>query len=314
MTCGAQIDVADFVEKERAAFGHLEPPFLATGRTRERPFLVAEELRLDQCVGQRRAADLHERLLRAQRVVVDCVRDQLLAGARFAANQHRRVRLGHLGHLLVHLPGRSARPDDVREVVALAQFLTEVRVLVNQAAPFLLDEPLHVERLRNHRADDAEKLNAAVEVALRLEPKIDGESAYRCAALEHRHANKAELLLGGIAAPGGAVEQRRLAADAGHHDWLAALDDLSRNAFADAVADGPRAVLESLGGLDVQLAVAQQGEHAPDDAVMADQDREHALHRCLQVEGAGQRLAHLQQSRQAPRVACGGARFGGCNS
>ena len=114
-----QVDVADLVEKQRAALGELEPAFLALLGAGEGALLVAEELRFDQAVGQRRAAHLDERLVRARRVVVDGVRDQLLAGARLAANEHRGVGRGHLRHLLVHLAHRPARADDAREVVAL---------------------------------------------------------------------------------------------------------------------------------------------------------------------------------------------------
>ena len=135
----AEVDVADLVEEERAALGHLEAPLLAGVGAGERALLVAEQLRLDQRVGQRRAAHLDERLLRAQRVVVDGVRDQLLAGARLAADQHGGVGLRDLRHLLVHLPRRPAGADDVREVVALAQLLPQVRVLVEQPPPLLLD-------------------------------------------------------------------------------------------------------------------------------------------------------------------------------
>ena len=128
----AEVDVADLVEKQRAAVGQLEAALLPRLRAGERALLVAEQLGLDQALGQRRAAHLDERLLGAQRVVVDRVRDELLAGARLAADQHRRVRLGDLRDLLVHLAHRSARADDVREVVALAQLLPQVRVLVEQ--------------------------------------------------------------------------------------------------------------------------------------------------------------------------------------
>ena len=58
--------VADFVEEDRAAVGHLELADLLLGRAGERAALVAEELRLDQLFGNRRAVDLHEPLLRAQ--------------------------------------------------------------------------------------------------------------------------------------------------------------------------------------------------------------------------------------------------------
>ena len=83
-TCVARVDVADLVEEQRAALGELEAPFLRACAPVNAPFLVAEQLRFDQAVGQRRAAHLDERLVRAQRVVVDRVRDQLLAGARLA--------------------------------------------------------------------------------------------------------------------------------------------------------------------------------------------------------------------------------------
>ena len=89
---------------------------------------------------------------------MDRVRDQLLAGARLAADQHRGVGPRHLRDLLVDLPHRPAGADDVREVVALAQLLPQVRVLVDQPPPLVLDQPLDLDRLRDHRRDDAEEL------------------------------------------------------------------------------------------------------------------------------------------------------------
>ncbi len=67
----------------------LEASLLPVLRAGERALFVAEQLRLDQRIGQRRAADLDERLLGAQRVVVDRVGDQLLARAGFAAQRAR---------------------------------------------------------------------------------------------------------------------------------------------------------------------------------------------------------------------------------
>ena len=133
-------------------------PFFERVGAGERAFLVAEQLRLDQILRQRRATDFDERLLRARRVVVNGVGDQLLAGARFAAQQHRRVGAGDLRNLLVDLAHRPARADQVREVVALLQLLPQVRVLVDQPLLVGLDQPVHLDRLRDHRSDDAEKL------------------------------------------------------------------------------------------------------------------------------------------------------------
>ena len=74
--------VADFVEEDRAAVGLLELADLLLGRAGERALLVAEQLRLDQLLGNRGAVHLHEPLAAAQAVAVDRARDELLAGRR----------------------------------------------------------------------------------------------------------------------------------------------------------------------------------------------------------------------------------------
>ena len=59
----AEAQIADFVEKQRAAGGQLElalPRFVGVG---ERPFLVAEQLAFGQRLGNGRAVDRHERLI-----------------------------------------------------------------------------------------------------------------------------------------------------------------------------------------------------------------------------------------------------------
>ena len=53
--------VADLVEEERAAPGQLEPPFLLAVGAGEGPALVAEELGLEQVLGQGRAVDRQQR-------------------------------------------------------------------------------------------------------------------------------------------------------------------------------------------------------------------------------------------------------------
>ena len=163
------------------------------------------------------------------------VRDQLLARARLAADEDGRVRAGHLRDLLVHLPHRSARPDDVREVVALAELLPQVRVFVLEPAAILLDQPLNLDRLRQHRGDDPEKLPRPIEVAVRLELEVDRQGANRLAVQGDRHADEAQFLLGQLGALRGAVQQHRLAAGARHDHRPAGFDDAPRNALADPV-------------------------------------------------------------------------------
>ena len=292
-------------------FGQLEPPLLARLGAGERALLVAEQLRLDQAVGQRRAAHLDERLLRAQRAVVDRVRDQLLAGARLAADQRGRVGAGDLGDLLEDLPHRTAAADQVREVVALAQLLPQVRVLVDQRPLVLLDQAVNLHRLRDHRRDDAEELGAALEVALGLVLEIDGQRADRAAVQADRHADEAQLLVRQLGPPRRAVQERRLAADVRHDDRLAALHDLAGDALADAIADQARAVADAVGGLDAQVAVLLENrDDAADGAVMAREDLEDAVERRLQVQRARQRLADFEQGREAARFAGRGVHVG----
>ena len=100
-----------------------------------------------------------------QRVVVRRAGDQLLAGARFAADEHRRVALGHLLHDVEHVLERRARSDDLVEFVDVLLRAAEVLELVLHALHFerLLDLDLHlldlerllhvVERADLHRLD-----------------------------------------------------------------------------------------------------------------------------------------------------------------
>src|SRR4051812_28408359 len=129
--------LADLVEQQRAALGHLEQAFLVHRRAGERALLVAKELRLDQILGNRGAVDLDERPLRPFAVVVNCIGNQFFAGAVFTLDQDVRFagrntldQLEQLLHLL-------AFADDVLEFVAVLQLLLELFVFVNQR--FLLD-------------------------------------------------------------------------------------------------------------------------------------------------------------------------------
>ena len=139
---GREIEVADLVQEQRAPLGQLEASLLARLRACKRALFVAEQLRFDQSLGQRGAADLDKGLLGPRRVVVNGVGDQLLPGARLSPDQHGGVGPGHLGDLLVDLPHAAAVADHVREVIALAQFLAQVDVLLDQALGLGLDQAL----------------------------------------------------------------------------------------------------------------------------------------------------------------------------
>src|SRR5260370_1178298 len=103
----------DLVEQERAAVGLFQEAGLVGGGAGEGALRVAEELRLDEIPGQRRAVDLDPRPLAARAALVQRVRDQLLAAAALADDQHVGVGLGDRRHRLHHAPHPRRLPEDL---------------------------------------------------------------------------------------------------------------------------------------------------------------------------------------------------------
>ena len=84
--------VADLVEEDACPSSASEKrPSRLADRVREGAPDVAEELGFEQLLGNRAAVHGDEHALRAAAVVVDRARDQLLAGAALARDQHRAV-------------------------------------------------------------------------------------------------------------------------------------------------------------------------------------------------------------------------------
>jgi hypothetical protein len=94
---GLEVDrhVGDLVEQQRSGARLLHLPSRSTLGPREGAALVAKDERLDQGSRQRRAVDGDERLVPSRARLVERPRHELLAGARLAADAHRRLRVGH---------------------------------------------------------------------------------------------------------------------------------------------------------------------------------------------------------------------------
>src|SRR5262249_34330227 len=99
-------------EQQRAAVRRLEQAAMRAVRAGERAFLVAEELGLEQVLRHRAAIDRDERLILARARPVDRAREQLLARAGLARDQHASVGAGDHPRLLeARLDRRAARDD-----------------------------------------------------------------------------------------------------------------------------------------------------------------------------------------------------------
>jgi hypothetical protein len=85
-------DLAHLVEEDGAAVRLLEAALPAGDGAGERALLVAEQLALQQRLGERRAVEAHERGLRPGARVVDHLGDELLAGAGLAHDEDARLR------------------------------------------------------------------------------------------------------------------------------------------------------------------------------------------------------------------------------
>src|SRR5690606_2478786 len=109
-------NLADLVEKDRAAVRELKPPDPVAVRAGERALHVPEELARETLVRGRRAVDLDERALAARASGMDHVRDELLTDAGLALDQHARRRLRDRFQTRKHFLQRRALADDPAEV------------------------------------------------------------------------------------------------------------------------------------------------------------------------------------------------------
>jgi hypothetical protein len=146
---GGEAHVADLVEEQGAAVGLLELPRAVPDGTGEGAAHVPEQLALDQLRRDGRAVHLDERPVAARRLAVNRARDELLAGAVLAGDEHARRRGGHLGDAVLQRPQRVRLPHHLEaRVDALAQprvLLGELHVLERVAQQH--QDAVGVERL-----------------------------------------------------------------------------------------------------------------------------------------------------------------------
>ncbi len=165
---GGEGQVPDLIEKQRPAARRLERS-LAGGRgARKRAAFVAEQLTLDELLGKGRAVHGDEWSLGRRPEAVQLARDELLAGAALAEDEHGTRDRRDAGDGLLQLGECGTRAHQRR---VHAKPTTQRRHLIDEAPAFdgvldLLPDPLHRLRLVDE-ADraEADRLGAAVVVA-----------------------------------------------------------------------------------------------------------------------------------------------------
>ena len=151
---------------------------------------MAEQLALEQARRDGGAVDLDERPPSAPTQVVNGTGDQLLAGARLAADEHGRVRRRDRLHLVQHAFQRRGLTDDVLEVVLGADLVLEVDLLRGELV-LELGDLLERERVLDREGDLArsgdQELRVAIGERLGAEP-ADAECPQPAVVHRERHA------------------------------------------------------------------------------------------------------------------------------
>ena len=101
----------DLVDEQTSTIGQLEAPAPLPHRARERAGFVAEQLAVQERLGQRRRVQLDQRPVPAPRQVVQARRDQLLARAALPDHQDRTVQRRDPRHLLQQVEERRRLAD-----------------------------------------------------------------------------------------------------------------------------------------------------------------------------------------------------------
>jgi len=84
----ADVQLGNFVKKERAAIGDFEQPFFFCVRAGERAFFVAEQFAFQKRFRERGAIHFHHRAVRTRTPRMDDIGHHFLAHAALAGDQH----------------------------------------------------------------------------------------------------------------------------------------------------------------------------------------------------------------------------------
>ncbi len=173
---------SDLVEEDRPAVGAPEEPRPVGDRAGEGAAHVAEELALDQVLGDRPAVDDDERVLRPCAPPVDGARDELLPRAALAGHEHRRVRVRDLVDELRHRAHRGAAADQAVALVGsrlLGRALLAGRLLVEQERGALVARKTLLELLDARDVLQEDELADPVSVGVEERRPLDAQAARR---------------------------------------------------------------------------------------------------------------------------------------
>ena len=164
-----------------------------------------------------------KRLLRPQAVVMDGRRHEFLAGARFAADEHRRAGRGDLVDPQVDLAHAVRVADDVLRAESLLEGVAEPQVLRLQHLPLRFFHAPRLDVVGDHAGHDFQEAAALLELLGVVQGHIDRERAHDLAAQGDGHAEKGHVGVGFRLPLIKPVGESRLLEDLGNDGRLAGL-------------------------------------------------------------------------------------------
>src|ERR1019366_9449635 len=148
-------NLADFVQRNRAAMREFKPAIALGQRTGESAFFVAEKFAFDEVFGNGGAIDLDERRVGARTFAVKRAGDEFLARAAFALNQNRGLRARNFADERAQTFHRGTATEQFG--FAVVRFLAQQGVDLEQLIKFLGLAQLDLDLLHGKRLDEIVK-------------------------------------------------------------------------------------------------------------------------------------------------------------
>ena len=133
-----QIQVRHLVQEQGAAVGQSESSQPPLGGAGEGALFVTEKFALHEAIGNCCAIDPDQRCILAPAAFVDGPGNQFLAGAGFTVDEHGRIGVGDLVHILEQPHERYAGADDVVEITQRADLRLQPLGLPAEGPDFCL--------------------------------------------------------------------------------------------------------------------------------------------------------------------------------